>query len=479
MVRAQHWGDVVAALTTSAAHMGPDTAARPAGAGQPAPGALSAPTTHAEQLRERLISGTWTAAVHGLGYVGLPVAMAIADRGIRVIGLDIAESTVAQLSRGESHIEDVADELLGSHLSDGLASFTTNSADTTAADVVIITVPTPAGPDSEPDVSYVRSAAANAAAAARPGQLISLESTVYPGTSREIVAAAFAERGFVSGENVFIVYSPERINPGDRTFDLTAIPKLVGGLDATSTELGTLAYRNFVGEVHPVASAEVAELTKLLENVFRALNIGLANEMAMLCHQLGIDVWDVVAAASSKPFGYLPHYPGPGVGGHCIPVDPVYLIHRARVVGSAHTSLIEAATKINEGMPSYVVDRLEAGLRVRGRELAGSSLIVLGSAYKSGTADIRESPSVEVIALLRERGADVRYHDPLVPQLPALGLESVALSDATLAAADAIVLATDQPEINLAMVFFSARYVLDTRNAFRRRGLAGNNVEPL
>jgi len=445
----------------------------------PAPGGTATLARPAEQLRERLQTGRWTAAVHGLGYVGLPLAVAMADRGIPVIGFDVSPARVDGLAGGHSHVEDVPDETLQRLLAAGAIRFTSTVADTTVADVVIIAVPTPNTPDGEPDMSFILSATENVARVARPGQLVSLESTTYPGTTREVIGGALRRVGLVPGEDVFVVYSPERINPGDTAYDLTRIPKVVGGLDPVATELGSLAYDAFVTSVRPVESPEVAEMTKLLENIFRAVNIALANEMAMLCSDLGIDVWDVVDSAATKPFGYMPHYPGPGVGGHCIPVDPAYLLYRARQVASPHTQLLEIATRVNDGMPDYVVERLRAGLERDGRDLGRSRVLVLGAAYKPGTSDLRESPALRVLELLAARAAGVAYHDPLVAEVRAPAMSSQALTPELLAWADAVVLVTDQPGTDLDAVFASGRYVLDSRDAFRRRGLAGPHIEPL
>ncbi len=433
----------------------------------------------AEALRQKLRGREWVAAVYGLGYVGLQLAVTIAARGIKVIGYDISPELIASLKVGRSHVEDVSPDTLSVYVAGGQLRLTADAADTRGADVVFIAVPTPLDSDGRPDTSYIRAAVRSAASTARPGQLIALESTTYPGTTRELVATILAESGLVLGRDLFLVYSPERINPGDRTFDTATIPKLVGGLDETSTELGLLAYSAFVGRVHRVSSPDVAEMSKLFENIFRATNIALVNEMAMLCDDLGIDVWDVIAAAETKPFGFLAHYPGPGVGGHCIPVDPVYLQHRARVAGSSHTSLMDLALEVNAGMPAYVIGRLARGLGRNGKSLEGSRVLILGVAYKANTADIRETPARKIIELLREKGVIVAYHDPHVSALPGLGLESEPLNESLLRSMDAAIVVTDHDSIDLRAVARWSTYVLDTRGALRRAGIVERHAEPI
>jgi len=432
----------------------------------------------AEALREKLKSREWVAAVYGLGYVGLQLAVTIAARRITVIGYDISAERIASLTAGRSHVEDVAPERIGAYLRGGQLRFTANAADAGDADVIFVAVPTPLDLEGRPDMSYIEAAIRSVASVARPGQLIALESTTYPGTTRELVASMLAESGLVLGRDIFLVYSPERINPGDRTFDTATIPKLVGGLDGISTELGLLAYSAFVGRVHPVSSPDVAEMSKLFENIFRAVNIALVNETAMLCDELGIDIWDVIAAAETKPFGFLAHYPGPGVGGHCIPVDPVYLSHRARAANSSHTSLMDLAIEVNARMPSYVVDRVVRGLARENKSINGARVLLLGVAYKANTADIRETPARTIIDLLQARGAVVAYHDPHVPTL-GFGVESVPLDEQLLRSMDASILVTDHESIDLNAVARWSAYVLDTRGAMRKAGIIERHVEPI
>jgi UDP-N-acetyl-D-glucosamine dehydrogenase len=435
--------------------------------------------TPAETLRQKLKSREWVAAVYGLGYVGLQLAVTIAARRITVIGYDISAERVASLQAGQSHIEDVSPERLGAYIRGGQLRFTADPADAREADVIFVAVPTPLDAHGRADTSYIEAAVRSAAKVARPGQLISLESTTYPGTTRELVAKILAESGLVLGRDLFLVYSPERINPGDRTFDTATIPKLVGGVDEISTELGLLAYSAFVGRVHRVSGPDVAEMSKLFENIFRAVNIALVNEMAMLCGDLGIDIWDVVEAAETKPFGFLAHYPGPGVGGHCIPIDPVYLQQRALAAGSGHTSLMDLAIAVNASMPAYVVQRLALALEQQGKSLEGSRILIVGVAYKANTSDTRESPARSIIEQLRAKGAVVSYHDPLVPALREIGLESVPLDVDLLRSMDAAVLVTDHSSLDLATIANSSSYVLDTRCAMRRAGIFARHIETI
>ncbi len=433
----------------------------------------------AETLRQKLKSNEWVAAVYGLGYVGLQLAVTIAARRITVIGYDISADRIASLKAGRSHVEDVSPERMGAYLRGGQLRFTADSADAGEADVIFVAVPTPLDSHGRPDMTYIEAAIRSVASVARPGQLIALESTTYPGTTRELVAKLLTESGLVLGRDLFLVYSPERINPGDRTFDTATIPKLVGGVDDVSTELGVLAYSAFVGQVHRVSGPDVAEMSKLFENIFRAVNIALVNEMAMLCKDLGIDIWDVIAAAETKPFGFLPHYPGPGVGGHCIPIDPVYLQQRALAAGSTHTSLMDLAISLNAGMPAYVIDRLARALERRGKSLKSARVLVVGVAYKANTADARESPARTIIHQLRALGTVVSYHDPHVAALPDLGLDSVPLSVNVLRSMDAAVLVTDHDSLDLATIAGSSLYVLDTRCAMRRAGIVAQHIETI
>ncbi len=401
-------------------------------------GSTAVDAAHAEELRRKLRDRDWVAAVYGLGYVGLQLAVTIAARGIKVIGVDISAERIASLQAGRSHVEDVSPERLQSHVRGGQLRFTADAAEAREADVVFIAVPTPLDQLGQPDTSYIKTAVRSAAATARPGQLIALESTTYPGTTRELVATILTESGLVVGRDLFLVYSPERINPGDRTFDTATIPKLVGGLDETSTELGMLAYSAFVGRVHKVSSPDVAEMSKLFENIFRAANIALVNEMAMLCDDLGM-----------------------------------------RAAGSSHTSLMDLAIEVNAGMPAYVVSRLARGLARRERALQGARILILGVAYKANTADTRETPALTIIELLRAKGAIVTYHDPHVPSLPAAGLKSEALDEALLRSMDAVVLVADHSLIDLALVARSSKYVLDTRAALRRAGISERHIESI
>ena len=431
------------------------------------------------ELREKLLRGGWSASVFGVGYVGLPLVAALADRGVTVTGFDISRARVDALNSGEAPLDDIDGEALKRHQRAGLVRFTADPAEAAGADVVFVCVPTPLDESGRPDMSCVAAAAADVARTTHAGQLICVESTTYPGTTREVFEPALRGAGWTPGSDVFLAYSPERINPTDTSYTVMTTTRLVGGLDEASLDLALLAYRTFVREVRPMSSTEVAELTKLFENSFRLVNISLVNEMAKLCQDLGVDVWEVIAGASTKPYGFLAHYPGPGVGGHCIPVDPEYLVERARELGSPHTSMIERALEINRGMVDYVQARVAGGLERRGKSLEGARVLVLGVAYKRNSRDVRQSPGADLVAALQQAGADVRYHDSWVPELRAAGLESVPLTAGQAAAADAVVLATDHDDIDLPLVARNAQYVLDTRNVFRRAGIQGDHIEVL
>ena len=431
------------------------------------------------RLHDKLTRGDWSATVFGVGYVGLPLVAALADRGVRVTGFDISAARVRDLNSGEAPLEDIDGDALRRYQHSQRVRFTADAEEAAGADVVFVCVPTPLDAAGGPDLSCIEAAASDVSRTARTGQLICVESTTYPGTTREVFEPALRAAGFTPGTDVFLAYSPERINPTDTSYTVMTTARLVGGLDPASLELAVLAYRTFVREVRPMSSTDAAELTKLFENSFRLINISLVNELAMLCQDLGVDVWEVIAGASTKPYGFLAHYPGPGVGGHCIPVDPEYLVERARQLGSSHTTLIERALEINRGMTDYVLSRVERALLERGKALRGASVLVLGVAYKRNSRDVRQSPGADLVVALQNAGAEVRYHDSWVPALRAACLDSVPLTAAELARADAVVLATDHDDLDLPLVARSAAYVLDTRNVFRRQAIESDSVEVL
>ncbi|MCS6803584.1 MAG: nucleotide sugar dehydrogenase [Acidobacteriota bacterium] len=410
-----------------------------------------------------------TVAVIGLGYVGLPLALAFAEERLQTYGLDVDAERVESLRRGVSYIGDVSDEELRrvrSHFTP-----TTDSTILGQVDAAIICVPTPLRKTRDPDISYVITAAEEVAKHLHPGMLVVLESTTYPGTTEEALKPLLEATGLKVGKDFFLAFSPERIDPANKQFTVRNTPKVVGGVTPACTERAVSLYRRVVNQVVPVASATTAELTKLLENTFRVINIGLVNEMAMLCHRMGVDVWEVVEAAATKPFGFMPFYPGPGIGGHCIPVDPLYLSWRAKGYNFT-TRFIELADEVNRRMPEYVVTLIADALNNVGKPIRGSRILLLGMAYKKDVSDVRESPALEVLELLSRRGARLSYHDPFVPQLVQQGrpLRSVALTEAVLAESDCAVVLTDHSAYDWPWIVNHSNLVVDTRNATKALG---------
>lgn len=431
--------------------------------------------TAAASLNTKLDTNTALVGVIGLGYVGLPLAASLHAGGLPVLGLDVDASKIEALERGENYLKHLGDEmtrtLSGSERFEASADFE-RLADT---DVLIVCLPTPLGAHHEPDLSYVVIAGEQIGKTLRAGQLIVLESTTYPGTTRgeflEAIEREATKRGvrLECGRDYFVAYSPEREDPGRTSHSTTTIPKLVGGLDETATDLAMKMYAKGIDNLHRVDSAEVAEAAKLLENIFRAVNIAMVNEMKLILTKMGIDVWKVIEAASTKPFGFMPFYPGPGLGGHCIPIDPFYLTWKAREFGHV-TRFIELAGEINHAMPSYVVDRLAEALNTRGKPVHGSRVLVLGLAYKPDVDDTRESPSFEIIELLRHRGASVDYSDPHVAKtVPVrkhdLQMHSVALTPENIKRYDAVIVVTNHKTFDYGAIAQHAALVVDTRNA--------------
>ncbi|MEQ8317104.1 MAG: nucleotide sugar dehydrogenase [Phycisphaerales bacterium] len=431
--------------------------------------------TAAAALKARLEANTALVGVIGLGYVGLPLAASLHDGGLPVLGLDVDPSKIESLGRGENYLKHLGDDMTRSLAGSERFEATNDFSRLADADVIIVCLPTPLGKHHEPDLSYVVIAGEQIGRTLRAGQLIVLESTTYPGTTRgeflEAIEREAAERGvrLECGKDYFVAYSPEREDPGRQSHTTSTIPKLVGGLDEASTDLAMQMYAKGIENLHRVDSAEVAEAAKLLENIFRAVNIAMVNEMKLILTRMGIDVWKVIQAASTKPFGFMPFYPGPGLGGHCIPIDPFYLTWKAREFGHV-TRFIELAGEINHAMPAYVVDRLATALNQQGKPVHGSRVLVLGLAYKPDVDDTRESPSFEVIELLRERGASVDYSDPHVPKtMPVrkhdLQMHSVDLTPENLGTYDAVVVVTNHKAFDYAAVAKHAALVVDTRNA--------------
>jgi UDP-N-acetyl-D-glucosamine dehydrogenase len=414
-----------------------------------------------------------TLAIVGAGYVGLPLAQTFAEAGRRVLLVDVDEHVVAALNRGESHIKDVPSEVLGPLVSDGRVEATTEYGRLDDADAILIALPTPLSAQREPDLSIVESATRGIAARLRDGQLVVLESTTYPGTTRELVLPILEESGLKIGEGFFLAYSPERVDPGNTEWSTKSTPKVVGGITAACTARAAALYGSAVTEIVEVSSPEAAELTKLLENIFRSVNIALVNELARLCGRMGIDVWEVIDAAATKPFGFMSFKPGPGLGGHCIPIDPFYLTWKAREYDFT-TEFIELAGKVNQSMPYYcrslISQAMNHGLQ---RSLNGSRVLVLGVSYKADIGDIRESPALKILELLRVSGAEVSYHDPYVPELAQHGLRSVELEPR---AYDCVVIVTAHSGIDYEQLVEEANLVVDFRNATGRNGSGNGKV---
>ena len=402
----------------------------------------------------------------GLGYVGLPLAMEFARAGFRVLGFDVSQAVVDGLTQGRSHVQDVASADVARFAKEGKFTATTDLARLREPDVVSICVPTPLSKTKDPDVSYVLAATNAVKRALRRGQLIVLESTTYPGTTRELMLPALEATGLKVGEDFFLAFSPERVDPGNPKWNTHNTPKVVGGLTPACGRVAVAIYEPAIERLVAVSSTEAAELVKILENTFRSVNIGLVNEMAIVCDKLGVDVWEVIEAAATKPFGFMKFTPGPGVGGHCIPLDPHYLAWKMRTL-NYRTRFIELAGEINAEMPEYWVARVVDRLNEQGRAARGSKVLVVGVAYKKDIDDVRESPALDVIRLLQRRGAAVSYHDPHVRKLKdeAIDLASIPLTSETLAAADCVVIVTDHSDVDYSLIERCARLVVDTRNA--------------
>lgn len=419
-------------------------------------------------IEQRLQDGTAVFGVVGLGYVGLPLAVEMAKEGHRVVGLEVSEEKTAEVNAGRSYIPDVPTEDLAELVSAGLISATTDFSRVSECDVIAICVPTPLNEMKEPDTSYMESAAAAVMPHLHPDMLVTLESTTYPGTTEEVVQPILETNGLRVGTDLFLAFSPERVDPGNPVFQTKNTPKVVGGVTQDCTRVAVAFYERFIDTVVPVSSTRAAEMSKLLENIFRCVNIALMNELLLVSERMGINIWEVVDAAKTKPFGFMPFYPGPGLGGHCIPIDPFYLSWKARQF-DMHTEFIELAGKTNEAMPYYVVSRLMNALNTERKSLAGSRILVLGVAYKANIDDMRESPAIKIAELLAEKDADVVYHDPYVEKFVVEGksVPRVELTAEELTAADAVLLVTDHGNVDYTLVVDSAKLILDTRNALK------------
>ena len=422
-----------------------------------------------EQLLSRINDRSAVVGIVGLGYVGLPLAMEFAKAGFRVIGFDVSQRVVDLLSSGKSHIQDVPSDDVARMIGAQKFSATTDEARLAECDAVSIAVPTPLGKTRDPDMSYVNAATDTIARNAHPGMVIVLESTTYPGTTREVIQPRLEAIGLTVGEDVFLAFSPERVDPGNAVWHTKNTPKVVGGITTDCTDVAMALYGSCIDTPVRVASTEAAELVKLLENTFRAVNIGLVNEMAIVCDKLGVNVWDVIDAAATKPFGFMKFTPGPGIGGHCIPLDPHYLAWKMRTL-NYKTRFIDLASEINSEMPAFVVEKVAHALNDDRKAVNGSRVLVIGVAYKKDIDDMRESPALDVMRLLEERGARVVYHDPHVPSFRENGhvVTGVALTDDELRQADAVVIVTDHTALDYQRIVDAASVVVDARNATAR-----------
>lgn len=407
--------------------------------------------------------------VIGLGYVGLPLAVGFAERGYTVFGVELDVKKIDNINNGINYIGDVDSERLKYLVAQKRLSATADFAALKNADVIVICVPTPLNKTGDPDVSFIIAARDSIRDSLRPGQLVTLESTTYPGTVDEVILPYFAETGLKVGEDYFLAFSPERIDPSNATFQVDNTPKVVGGVTSSCTEVACAFYAKLVGKVIPVSSTRAAEMVKILENTFRAINIGLANEIAIICRKLGLDVWEVIDAAASKPFGFMPFYPGPGLGGHCIPIDPSYLAWKLREQ-KYHTRFIDLATQVNSSMPEYVIELVVEILNDESKAVRNARILILGVAYKRDIDDLRESPALDIIQLLRDRGAFVEYHDSHVPHIDVAGditepLTSIPLTEKLLQEQDLVIVVTDHSSFDYNFICQHSKLILDTRNA--------------
>ncbi len=422
-----------------------------------------------ESLINKIENKEAVIGVVGLGYVGLPLAVEKAKAGYKVIGFDVQASRVEQVNMGINYIGDVVDQDLADMIKSGQLVATTDYALIQEVDAAAICVPTPLDIYQQPDTSYVESSSKEIAKYAHEGMLVVLESTTYPGTTEEIVKPALEEKGLVTGETVFIAYSPERVDPGNKQFKTKNTPKVVGGITENCTKVAASLYRNVLeGDVHEVSSPAIAEMEKIFENTFRHINIALSNEMAILCEKMGIDVWEVIDAAKTKPYGFMAFYPGPGLGGHCIPIDPFYLTWKAREY-NYHTRLIELAGEINNSMPEYVITRSMQVLNEDGKALRGAKVAVLGVAYKKDIDDVRESPVLKIVELLEHHGADYKVVDPYVSSFKACSkkIETVEMTNELLNEADLVLVTTDHSDFDYAAIAKESKVIFDTRNALK------------
>ena len=425
---------------------------------------------HKEQLIERLNNKSAIIGVIGLGYMGLPLSLCFADAGFKVIGFDIDQDKIASLERGESYIEHVASAAINTHLNERFIA-TCDFSKVSEVDSLILCVPTPLNKNREPDLHFITDTMSTILPYLRKGQVLSLESTTYPGTTEEKIVTPILKRGFVIGEDVFVVYSPEREDPANKDYKTATIPKVCGASTEACLDVGLALYAQAVEKIVPVSSLQAAEMSKLLENIHRAVNIGLVNEMKMVADRMGIDIHEVIGAAATKPFGFVPYYPGPGFGGHCIPIDPFYLTWKAREYG-LHTRFIELAGEINTMMPRWVLNKISDGLNQQKKSINGSQVLIAGVAYKKNVDDLRESPALALMTLLQDKGATIEYVDPHVPIFPKMRDYSFAMTSCELTADkliqfDCVVIITDHDKIDYDFIQQHAPLIVDTRNVYK------------
>ena len=428
--------------------------------------------SHQKKLEEKIQDRSARIVILGLGYVGLPLATIFAEAGFTVVGVEPDQSKVEKIMRGESYVQDVPSEKLDQLMRSGNLTATTDFSVLAEADAVSICVPTPLRKTGDPDLSYILVATDELAKYMHPGVVVVLESTTYPGTTREILLPKLTENsGLKVGEDFFLAFSPERVDPGREDWTTYNTPKVIGGITAACSDIASSWYQQALETVVPVSSAESAEMAKLLENTFRMINIGLVNEMAIMCDRLGLDVWEIIDAAATKPFGFMKFTPGPGLGGHCIPIDPLYLSWKLRALNYT-ARFIDLASEINTGMPRYVVSKVQDALNEQGLPLKGSQILVIGAAYKPDVDDIRESPSLDIIGLLRQKGAKVNYHDPYIPRISHddWSLESVPNLIESTQNSDCVVIVTDHSDYDFENILERAALIIDTRNALGKAG---------
>ncbi|MBI3596666.1 MAG: nucleotide sugar dehydrogenase [Nitrospirae bacterium] len=428
-----------------------------------------------KQLIGKILDKRAQVAIIGMGYVGLPLAVEFARVGFKVTGLDIDAEKIRALQAGDSYIPDIPSTAVRSLVKEGRFYPTTDPEILKTMDTVTICVPTPLRKTKDPDLSYIMNSVEVIRRSLHPGQLIILESTTYPGTTDEMVLPMLEETGLKVGRDFFLAFSPERVDPGNKQYTTRNTPKVVGGITAECTQMARTLYEQAIEKVISVSSTKVAETVKLLENTFRSVNIALVNEIALMSYKLGINVWEVIDAAATKPFGFLPFYPGPGIGGHCIPIDPFYLSWKARQTGF-EARFIDLAGQINSRMPEYVVEKVMEALNQHGKCLKGARLLIVGVAYKKDINDVRESPALDIISLLARRGAQISYHDPFVPSLPIEGIEqrSKKLDEKTLEEQDCVVIVTNHSGLDYEKIVKTSRLIMDTRNALK--GFNGSHI---